>query len=133
MRRFCFYAHKVILQQVFTFFLLLLLFSGCASSNKQKYDDWKYMGFGKEIPEWFEFALKKNFGQLQKLIPEVHSRKDIIILKSSGKNLDQAENKNHELEESISDDFEFYDEFWTRFSNESKEPFVSIILYIRKQ
>lgn len=125
--------NRNVFKQIFLLFLLLTMFSACVSNNAERYDDWKYMGFGIEIPEWYEYALRKNLNQLQKMIPEVNSKKDIIILKTCGKNLDLSEKKLQELEKQISDDFVLYDDFWTKYSSNSKEPFVSIAIYIRKQ
>ncbi len=124
----------------FRAFLLLiivnLLFSCTTTNNstekKQRFDDWEYMGFGKEVPLWYEYALDKKNSKLKELIPQVKSKKDVIILKSSGFNLDQSKKKLQELEKEISEDFTFYESFWAKLIKNTREPYISIAVYIRK-
>lgn len=118
-------------------FIILNLFFSCASMSnstekKQRFNDWEYMGFGKEIPLWYEYALDKKLSKLKELIPEIKSKKDVIILKSNGYNLDQSKKKLREMEKEISGEFIFYDSFWARIIKDTREPYISIAVYIRK-
>ena len=121
-------------------FLLLIFFTSCATTSgvhKEKhqngkkllFEDWKYRGFGYELPVWFEAAYKDKPQQLQELVPELKDR-EIIILRGQGLNSDQAE-QNLKLQLSEADeDFVIYDSSWAMLESEK---YISIaILYKEK-
>ena len=132
MRKICF--------TVFVFTLMCCLVS-CASvpasdggkkqsqqEEKILYDDWKYMGFGKEIPLWVDAALKNDSEKLKQLLPEL-SELNVITRTASGVNIDQAESSL--LEAEIAEGFSVYDTFWVRENNPLNErPYIAVAIYI---
>jgi len=112
--------------------LMFLSFVSCASTavsqektsnknNKQneeklRFDDWKYKGFGKELPYWAGTAAE-NEDMLKKLVPELNSAKTVVVLRGFGENSDQAEQsaKNLLVEKLLEDDsLQLFDSTWVR-------------------
>ena len=96
-------------------FLSALFFVSCASKPKEQndsqevftlpkepekicpFDDWKYMGFGQELPEWVEVLLSNELPEIKTtryymLFPDI-TLKDIMTLDIWEDTLDQAESK----------------------------------------
>lgn len=139
----------------FIFFVLILvfLFTGCASnpstveksqistykendSDTQKlqvteerqnpnYSDWKYKGFGQELPLWIDDAVFKND------IPELKNI-DKVIVKCKADNLDQSE-KMLEIESKKYENFYLYDSFWVKMKDKkNKNNYVSIAIFTKQ-
>ena len=104
--------------------LLIISITSCATSGAYKekhqndkrllFQDWKYRGFGYELPLWFEAAYKDNKLELEKQIPELKN-KEFSVLRGDGKNSDQAEQnlklKMAEMSE-LSEEYKLYDSSW---------------------
>lgn len=104
--------------------------------EKLRFDDWKYRGFGSELPVWIEAAVDSNIKVLKKLIPELANVGNVIVVVGRGENQDQAEQMAKELAEmnrAENPNLSFYDSFWVReaYTNKLKEkPYASVhILY----
>ncbi|MCR4578850.1 MAG: hypothetical protein K5681_00740 [Treponema sp.] len=119
----------------------LFIFAGCASTpsegvqkeknlnqKKLRYDDWKYMGFGREIPEWVELAINNNPSKIKKLIPEL-AEAEIEVRSAAGINIDQAEESLLEL--GIPEGFSVYDSFWVRQGKSVEKPYIAVAIYRR--
>ena len=91
------------LKSLFLLLLLIISLSACAttasseahnektqSHKKLLFEDWKYKGFGKELPVWFEAAYKGDVEKVKKTIANPNNYK-FAILTSAGVNSDQAE------------------------------------------
>lgn len=130
------------------FFLLSLLIffiSGCTSTNindsvnqkiyyknqltgeKILIYEWKYMGFGKLLPEWVVPALENNVNKV-KNTDNILDNSEILILQALGYNLDQAESSL--MEKAKPKDYELYDNFWVRIDNKDKM-YISIAVYYK--
>ena len=87
--------------------LLVLLFAtllaSCATTsagnhyiekkqNQEKllFEDWKYKGFGQELPVWFDAAYENESAKIKKLVTEL-SDSELLILQAEGINSDQAD------------------------------------------
>ncbi len=105
--------------------LLLFIFStlACASTseagayNEKKqspkrllFEDWKYKGFGKALPLWFEAAYNGDEEALRASVDEL-SDHQIKILTARGVNSDQAD-KALRLKLADISDFKLYDSCW---------------------
>ena len=139
-------------------FAIAFLFAGCASKTSDesteisvpqiedtaknteeklppsKYDDWKYKGFGTELPEWFDSALEYDDVAVKaglKLSPETLIR--III--TEGKDVDQCEQKFSEFPEELASDFEVLQSFWARLNPllySQEDLYNSVRIYVSK-
>lgn len=120
---------------------ILLLSFGCASTpsasdtshnekkraeKKLRFDDWKYMGFGQEIPDWVEPASNGDIEQVKRLLPELAGA-EIIILSDFGMNVDQAE-ESLSLQE-IPAGYSLFDSFWVRIAKSTENPYVALAIY----
>ena len=119
------------------FFSLLLFvlisFFSCASSKvvlkESLFDDWRYKGFGAELPQWFEPAYLRDTVSVKAVLPEF-TEKD-VILGGNAISADHAEqliavNKNV-------DGYEFVDSCWAKLSEKaanenSQTPYVFLIV-----
>ena len=114
-------------------------FTGCASTpsesvykekkqseKKLRFDDWKYMGFGSEIPLWVEPALDGNISKIKKIIPEL-TEAQIEVRSANGINIDQAEEALNEIV--MPENFSVYDSFWVRQSRDSDKPYIAVAIY----
>jgi len=132
--------------------IIILAFASCATTNtavpassntenkqkteKLRFDDWKYKGFGKELPYWADAAASSDSKLLKKIVPELNNAKTVTVLLGYGENSDQAEQsaKNLLKEKLTQDDLlQFFDSIWVRENIETKKtdmPYISIyILY----
>ena len=121
------------------FFVFGGFFSSCASlpsdsshiekkqsEKKLRFDDWKYMGFGSQIPVWVEPALDGNIARIKKLLPEL-ADKELLAFSAAGINIDQAEIALSELE--VPEAFSLYEAFWVRQTQLSDKPYIAIAIY----
>ena len=100
--------------------LLVIIFSSCATNGTYKekhqkdemllFKDWKYRGFGYELPVWFEAAYNDDEPGLKKALPELQN-KEVTILRGQGFNSDQAE-QNLKLKLAEAEALTFYDSGW---------------------
>lgn len=124
--------------------IILIFFEGCASTpssvdneisspseikNKQevkklrskedKYDNWQYKGFGKDVPEWVEVLLSDAVDaqskpeKMLKYFPEIETP-NITCVTFSSDNLDQAENQLKERIAELYSEYHLCDKFWVR-------------------
>ena len=93
------------------------------------FEDWRYKGFGVELPAWFEPAYLKDSKTVRKVLVDF-SEKDVIIGGNaiSADHAEQliAQNKNIE-------GYEFVDSCWAKLSKEvageySQTPYVFLIV-----
>ena len=132
-------------RSIFLIFILTFVFafSSCASnyvSEKSKqsnrnnraeksssyFEDWRYKGFGSELPTWFEPAYLKNSAKVRAVIPGFS--KDDVIIGGNAISADHAEqlisiNKNV-------DGYEFVDSCWAKLaeSENLQTPYVFLIV-----
>lgn len=116
------------------FFSLLLFvlisFFSCASSKvvvkDSLFDDWRYKGFGSELPSWFEPAYLKDVGNVKKALPEF-TEKDVIL----GGNAISADHAEKLIAENKNvDGYEFVDSCWAKLakSENLQTPYVFLIV-----
>ena len=116
------------------FFSLLLLvlisFFSCASSKvvvkDSLFDDWRYKGFGSELPSWFEPAYLKDVDNVKKALPEF-TEKDVIL----GGNAISADHAEKLITENKNvDGYEFVDSCWAKLakSENLQTPYVFLIV-----
>ena len=119
------------------FFSLLLFvlisFFSCASSKVVVkdilFDDWRYKGFGSELPIWFEPAYLKDVDNVKKALPEF-TEKDVIL----GGNAISADHAEKLIAENKKiDGYEFVDSCWAKLSKEiageyAQTPYVFLIV-----
>ena len=74
-----------------------IYFKNTQTKQKLRIDDWKYMGFGEDLPTWLIPALENDMKALKKSV-EALSSSDIKVLTATGCNRDQAENAMADLE-----------------------------------
>lgn len=142
------------------FFVLLvgLFFFGCASTaaaketinlsdnenqfkeEKLRFDDWKYKGFGNELPDWVELAVNQDEISLKKIIPELEIASAVVIHIGWGENLDQAEQLAKELTAKsveAGESLKLYDNFWVREADKSNlleedKTYASVYVFYRE-
>ena len=100
-----------------------------AEKSSSYFEDWRYKGFGSELPTWFEPAYLKNSAKVRAVIPGFS--KDDVIIGGNAISADHAEqlisiNKNV-------DGYEFVDSCWAKLSKEvageySQTPYVFLIV-----
>ena len=116
------------------FFSLLLFvlisFFSCASSKvvvkDSLFDDWRYKGFGSELPSWFEPAYLKDIDNVKKALPEF-TEKDVIL----GGNAISADHAEKLIAENKNvDGYEFIDSCWAKLakSENLQTPYVFLIV-----
>ncbi|MBR6583254.1 MAG: hypothetical protein IKK80_06590 [Treponema sp.] len=116
------------------FFSLLLFvlisFFSCASSKvvvkDSLFDDWRYKGFGSELPSWFEPAYLKDVDNVKKALPEF-TEKDVIL----GGNAISADHAEKLIAENKNvDGYEFVDSCWAKLakSENLQTPYVFLIV-----
>lgn len=132
-------------RNIFLIFILTFVFafSSCASNDVSEksnrtnraeksssyFEDWRYKGFGSELPTWFEPAYLKNSAKVRAVIPGFS--KDDVIIGGNAISAGHAEqlisiNKNV-------DGYEFVDSCWAKLSKEvageySQTPYVFLIV-----
>ena len=107
--------------RLFLPFLLVISLISCATSGAVKenqpkgkkllFEDWKYRGFGHELPVWLESAYKDNLTELKALVSEL-SDKEVLILRGEGSNSDQSEHALQLEIAELSSDYKLYDSSW---------------------
>lgn len=118
---------------------ILISFLGCASNevvNKSKqsvkssyFEDWRYKGFGAELPSWFEPAYLKDSAKVRSVI-KGFSKEDVII----GGNAISADHAEKLIAENKKiDGYEFVDSCWAKLSKEiageyAQTPYVFLIV-----
>lgn len=91
-----------------------LYYENKLTEEKLLIDDWKYKGFGNELPVWVIPALEENVSKLKKAVPEL-ANAQVIILQTEGYNHDQAEKSLEEIEQMQKPEgYIKYDSFWVR-------------------
>ena len=95
------------------------------NQKKLLFEDWKYKGFGQELPAWFEPAYKADEAKLKSLVPELKD-KEFVIIRGEGVNSDQAERNLDINKKDIPDGYELYDSFWAMTAEGA---YVSLALY----
>ena len=124
-----------------TLFVLLffILLASCATTSagnnhiekKQDekrllFEDWKYRGFGRDLPVWVESAYNDDIPGIKKVLPEL-ADKELLIVSAEGINSDQADRILKIKEEEIFSDFTLYDSCWIL----SGEKYVAFALYYK--
>ena len=136
--------------------LIILGLCSCASAPKDTvykekkqthekllFEDWKYKGFGQELPVWFEAAYKEDVKEIKKNVSEL-SDCEIKILTAQGINSDQAdrslEQKIQELSEEGNGAYKLYDSGWALLGEKAAEDgkysypyFAAAVLYIENK
>ncbi|MCR5188286.1 MAG: hypothetical protein K6C97_05060 [Treponema sp.] len=143
----------------FIYSLLLILFlTACASNqieydstatetsvttknNKQtdkklRFDDWKYMGFGYELPQWFEAALTENVSKVKRILPDLQDS-DVKIFIGKGDNVDQSDSAAKEaialaIEEGF-EGYKLYENYWARKTDDVEFPYKSVYIYYKEK
>ena len=93
--------------------------------KKLLFEDWKYKGFGQDLPVWFEAAYEDNVAKIKKNVEQL-SESEVIIIRGEGINSDQAERVMDLQKETVPEGFELYDSFWA-MTGEGK--YISLALY----
>lgn len=94
-----------------------------------KYDDWKYRGFGYDVPEWAEPALKKNAAGVKRCLDELNQQ-EIVLFVQEGRNLDQAEALIYEKAEAHGEELEHFLDFWVKKSRAKK--YTVVMIFVKK-
>ncbi len=131
MKRICIYIFLI---------AFLFAFSSCASNNvpqKSKqaqkslslFEDWRYKGFGVELPTWFEPAYLKDSKTVRKVLNNF-TEKDVII----GGNAISADHAEQLIAQNkLLEGYEFVDSCWAKISKSeegeySQTPYVFLIV-----
>ncbi len=106
------------------------------SNKKLRFDDWKYMGFGYNLPKWFEPALDENISKVKKS-DSLLSNSEIRIFIGHGENIDHADSLAKEaytlaLEEGL-EGFKLYDYYWARRADDVEFPYKSVYIYYKEK
>ena len=96
------------------------------NSQKLLFEDWKYKGFGQELPVWLEAAFENNVSAVKKAVPEL-SDKEVVIIRAEGINSDQADKILKIKEEELSSDFILYDSSWAL----SGETYIALAVFYK--
>jgi len=105
--------------------------------ENQTFDDWKYKGFGYELPRWVEPAVlgntKKVASVFAETIPDC-TEADLEIVLAYGKNVDQSENKMKTVIAAKGlEKNQMLDGVWVRFNIEKsetkEEPYVTVLVF----
>lgn len=93
----------------------------------QRFDDWEYKGFGKELPAWVDAAVDLDYAQLQQFYPG----KDLLVIRGYGSNTDMCESASYQLSP-YAEEAEFLDALWVRVNSEYEKmdkPYISIRVF----
>lgn len=104
------------------------------TEKKLRFEDWKYKGFGKELPVWIEPALAQDINTLKKLVPEMANASVVKVLAGTGENSDQADQTAKELANDLlqeNSDLTFFANFWVLDSKKSDKPYVALYIYYK--
>lgn len=94
--------------------------------------DWKYRGFGAELPQWVEAAYKKDAKKLKKNIPEFTDAD--LVIGGFAINGDQAE-KYIEANKTL-DGYIYFDSCWAKVNQEVEEtelPYVYLLIFLKNR
>ena len=98
------------------------------AGKKLLFEDWKYKGFGQELPVWFEAAYKGDLSGVKKAIPQL-SDLEIVIIRGEGINSDQAD-RNMELAAAEAEgEYELYDFSWGKTG---EEQYIALAIYTKE-
>ena len=78
-----------------------------------EYDDWKYKGFGTELPDWFEPAVNGDDLVIKSML-ELQSDDIMVIISSRGKDVDQCEQILNDESQDLMQGLELVHSFWVR-------------------
>ena len=119
--------------------LFFIMFTSCATTsaggnhiekkqNQEKllFEDWKYKGFGQELPVWLEAAFENDIPAIKKVVPEI-AEKEVEIIRAEGINSDQADKILKIKEEELSSDFILYDSSWAL----SGETYIALAVFYK--
>lgn len=95
------------------------------------FDDWKYKGFGIDLPVWFEPAYKKDVNGVKKNLPDF-TDSDLIIggTAINGDQADKLINSNKNL-----DGYDYWDSCWARVNSDYEvleNPYVYLLIFKKK-
>lgn len=96
------------------------------SKNTDYFDDWKYKGFGMQLPQWVQPAIEGKKDKVVKYFPD-YTADQIEIVTASGINVDQSENKLEKTSDRV-----LIDGFWVRLNtlvNKTAEPYITVLIY----
>ena len=96
------------------------------NQEKLLFDDWKYKGFGQELPVWLEAAFENDVPAIKKVVPEI-ADKEVEIIRAEGINSDQADRILKIKEEELSSDFILYDSSWAL----SGETYIALAVFYK--
>ena len=97
-----------------------------AVKNNERFEDWKYKGFGMALPDWVEPAIDGKIDKVAKAFSG-YSAENIEIVTGRGINVDQSENKI-----SIDSERVLIDGFWVRLNTQNQkieEPYITVLIY----
>ena len=119
--------------------LFFIMLTSCATTsaggnhiekkqNQEKllFEDWKYKGFGQELPVWLESAFENDVPAIKKVVPEI-AEKEVEIIRAEGINSDQADKILKIKEEELSSDFILYDSSWAL----SGETYIALAVFYK--
>ena len=119
--------------------LFFIMLTSCATTsaggnhiekkqNQEKllFEDWKYKGFGQELPVWLEAAFENDVPAIKKVVPEI-ADKEVLIIRAEGVNSDQADRILKIKEEELSSDFILYDSSWAL----SGETYIALAVFYK--
>ena len=119
--------------------LFFIMLTSCATTsaggnhiekkqNQEKllFEDWKYKGFGQELPVWLESAFENDVPGIKKVVPEI-ADKEVEIIRAEGINSDQADKILKIKEEELSSDFILYDSSWAL----SGETYIALAVFYK--
>ena len=96
------------------------------NSEKLRFSDWKYKGFGKDLPVWIDFVFDDNLKSLYQNYDEFSKETEFVVIKGFGKNSDQAEDsaklKLEEFKQNNNDfekKFTLFEHFWVKLDFEN--------------
>lgn len=107
------------------------------NTEKLRFDDWKYKGFGQELPVWVTFAVNGDNNNLKKIIAKVDTVSTVTVLAGCGENADQADQAAKDsIQQLFSQDenYKYYDSFWVRENVEVKKtdkPYKAVYVYYK--
>ena len=96
------------------------------NQEKLLFEDWKYKGFGQELPVWLESAFENDVPAIKKVVPEI-ADKEVLIIRAEGVNSDQADKILKIKEEELSSDFILYDSSWAL----SGETYIALAVFYK--
>ena len=85
------------------------------NQKKLLFEDWKYKGFGQELPVWLEAAFKSDPAAIKKQVNELADR-EIQIVRAYGINSDQADKRLRQKSAELDSELLLYDSSWALLS-----------------